>query len=95
MPTILILLPSLPQVSTILSSFLEHVSREKKLRQKYGSKISSYLISHWSSLASWWGKEVFIPDRRLAAINILKCMVSIDKKVQYFLNQSLELTDGY
>jgi hypothetical protein len=68
-------------VSAILGSFLEHLSREKALRRQHGSKVVTYLLDHWRSLASWW-EGPFVADRRLAAVGVLKKMFSVESEVR-------------
>lgn len=68
----------------MLSSFLEHVYKEKTLRKKHGLKLVSYLLEHWKSLSSWW-EGTFVADRQLAALSVLKKIFSIDPEV---LNES-------
>lgn len=69
------------KVSAILCAFIEHVHKEKALRRKIGRDVCSYLLHHWSDLASWWGEEMFVADHRQAAISILKKMFTLDHEV--------------
>lgn len=61
-------------------SFLEHVNRDKSLRAGVGGQVVGYILARWQSLSSWWGVE-FVADRRLALVNILKKMFSLDSEV--------------
>ena len=67
-------------MSTVLSGFLEYISRDKLLKRKHGAKVCRCLLSQWELLSSWWG-EAFDSDRRLAAINILKKILNLEPKV--------------
>ena len=67
-------------MSAVLCGFLEYISRDKLLKRRYGAKVCRCLLSQWSLLGSWWG-ETFDSDRRLAAINILKKVLSLEPKV--------------
>ncbi len=72
------------KVSAVLSSFLEHVQKEKLLRVRCGHEVCLYILSHWSQLNSWWG-DASTADQKMAAINILKKMFAIDQKVLIFV----------
>ena len=61
-------------------SFLEHVHRDKIRRGSVGGQVVGYILAHWKRLSSWWGEE-FVVDRRLAIVNILKKMFSLDSEV--------------
>ena len=61
-------------------SFLEHVHRDKIRRGSVGGQVVEYILAHWKRLSSWWGEE-FVVDRRLAIVNILKKMFSLDSEV--------------
>lgn len=68
-------------MSAILSSLLEHVYKEKALRKKHGLRLVGFLLERWKGLSSWW-EGVFVADRQLAALNVLKKMFAIDPEVR-------------
>ena len=68
------------QVSAILTSFLSHLHKDKVLRLKHGGRVCRFLLSHWSSMASWWGSSSTV-DQKLAAIAVLKKMLATDQDV--------------
>lgn len=64
----------------MLVSFLEQMYRDKSLRGSVGGRVVGYILASWTSLSSWWGAE-FVADRRLAIVDILKKMFSLDPEV--------------
>ena len=66
-------------MSTVLLGLLDHVSRDRQLKQQHGCELSSCLLGQWSQLRSWWEGQQ--SELRPNAINLLRKVLSIEQKV--------------
>ena len=66
----------------MLNGLLEHVSRDKALKRKSGSAVCQHMLSQWRHLAGWWQGK-FDPDLQLAAISLLRKLLSLEPSVSH------------
>ncbi|XP_052262779.1 DNA-dependent protein kinase catalytic subunit-like isoform X1 [Dreissena polymorpha] len=72
------------RVPAVLTAIVNHVTRDRELRNREGGNVLQTVLSHWSDLEGWWGRDS-TTDTQGMALALLTKLLLIDS--QFVINK--------